>query len=151
MFLQLIAPIALGDEIDEGVIPVRLLLRQLDRRAGQEFVVKLCVCPTTLDQLIEAPKAIAQDHGLQCIKPRHVTEFCNGIPIDKAVIAQQAHACGNVVGIGGDEAAVAERIENLQWMSGETARSAEGTGPSIVMTAPHRLGRVFHHREIYRG
>ena len=34
------------------MILVRLLLRQLDRRAGEEFAVELRVIPATLDQLI---------------------------------------------------------------------------------------------------
>ena len=148
VFLQLVALVALGNEIDESVVLVRLLLRQLDRRTSEKFAVELRVIATALDQLIEATKAIAQHYGLHCIKPRHVAEFGNSIPVRKAMVAQQAHTGGDVVGIGGDEAGVTQGVEYLQWVCGETADGAKGTGPPIVMTGPHGLGSVFHHREI---
>ena len=111
---------------------------------SEKFAVELRVRATPFDQFIEATKAIAQHYGLHCIKPRNVAEFGNSIPVRKAMIAQQAHTGGDVVGIGGDEAGVTQGVEYLQWMSGKTADGAKGSGPSIVMTGPHGLGGVFH-------
>ena len=115
---------------------------------SEEFAVELRVRTTPFDQFIEPAEAIAQHYGLHRIEPRDVAEFGNSIPVRKAVVAQQTHTGGDVVGIGGDEAGVTQGVEYLEWMSGETADGAKGTGPPIVMAGSHGLGGVFHHREI---
>src|SRR5262249_59511332 len=63
------------------------------------------------------------------------------------VIAQEPNAPGDVVGIGRDEAGIAERIEDLERMSREAPHRPQRSGPPAAMLRPHRLGGILDDRQ----
>src|SRR5262245_23798976 len=88
VLLQLVAAIALGDEVHVGVKLVRLVRGQYDRKVLQELTIEPGVGPAPLDHGVEPAQPEAQDGGLKRIEPRHVAEFHDGVAIGQAVIAQ---------------------------------------------------------------
>src|SRR5262249_39216999 len=119
-FLYLVPRVALGDEVDKGMEFVRLFLRQADQHPLQQFPVEGRIGTSAFDHLVEPAEPKAQDRSLQGVEPGDVAKLGDGIAVDETVVAQQPNAGGDVVGIGGDEAGVAQRIKNLERMSRET-------------------------------
>src|SRR5262249_35654523 len=88
-----------------------------------------------------------QDRSLQGVEPGDVAKLRDGIAVDETMVAQQPNAGGDVIGIGGDEAGVAERIKNLERMSRETPDRAQRACTTIAIARSHRLRGILDDRE----
>src|SRR5262249_22504803 len=84
MFLEFVPTVALGDEVHELMDFVGFFFWKKDRYPFQHSPVEGRVVTWAFNHLVESPKPITQDHGLQRIEPRDITKLRDGISVDKA-------------------------------------------------------------------
>ena len=98
--------------------------------------------------LVEVPEAHAQHGRLELVEPRVAAARERHLVLAApAVLAQPAHALGDLVARGGDRAAVAERGEVLGRVEAERGRVAERAGAAAVAARAGGLGAVLDQRD----
>src|SRR5262245_64731520 len=89
VLLQLVAAIALRDEIDEGMELVRFLLWQPDGHALEQRAIELGIGAPPLDHGVELAQPEPKHRRLQGIEARDGAKLTDRVAIDETVIAQQ--------------------------------------------------------------
>src|SRR5882672_2950501 len=125
-FLQLVAPLRADDVQVVDLLDPWIAARNADFwNAGERLVEVSGIRNARFGDVIQLGEQVPRDDGLHGIEPGVVGEHRALVTIHQAVIAQQPQPGGELVGIGGGNAAVAPDIQVLERMKAEAADGAK--------------------------
>src|SRR5262247_2019949 len=118
---------------------IRFLLWQPDGHALEQRAIELGIGAPPLDHGVELAQPEPKHRRLQGIEARDGAKLTDRVAIDETVIAQQPNTIGDRLVVGGDEAGIAHRIEDLERVGRETSDGAEGAGTPVAVARAHGL------------